>query len=743
MHRHLAGLAPESVIEYRIRTKTGQTLWLRGKGKVVERDTTGKPLRMVGIISDITAEKQTALELLASEARLRANIECTPNVAIQWFDREARVRYWNPASATLYGWSASEALGRTLGELILAPDRAGDFRAILAEIEAKGRPFGPHEIETRHRNGETRWVLSTVFSFPADDGQDAFACMDVDITARKAAEAELENYRHHLEDLVNERTLALEKARDAAEAASRAKGTFLANMSHEIRTPLNAILGMARLVRREGLTDTQTQRMDQLETASNHLLEIINSILDLSKIEAGKLVLEQEPVRLKALADNVADMLRPRAQRQGIALAVECESPEYGLMGDATKLQQGILNYVANAIKFTPSGTVTLRIRVVEDDEFSALVRVEVIDTGIGIAPDALARLFSAFEQADNSLTRKYGGTGLGLAITQSIARQMGGEAGAESTLGQGSTFWFTARLTKADYRDAPREAEALAPEEELRRRFSGRRILLVEDEPINAEIAKTFLEEADLRVETAGNGAEALARIQSGDFDAVLMDMQMPVMDGLESTRRIRALPGFDAIPIIAMTANAFAEDRERCLAVGMNDFVAKPVALEALFATLLKCLSQPARKSEVPSPVWSPEYSVGVASLDRQHRRLLGLCQAAAAITAQGEDFRSAILPILEQMRHYAQEHFRTEEALLAERGYPGLDAQKLEHQAYSDALAEFIFSASLKILDPDSVGQFLTDWWLEHILISDMAYKKYLGADEPPEPGTSCGA
>ena len=415
-----------------------------------------------------------------------------------------------------------------------------------------------------------------------------------DITARKLAEAELEQHRNHLAELVISRTAELVQAKEDAEAANLAKSIFLANMSHEIRTPLNGIIGMTHILKRGGVTAVQAERLAKIDTAAEHLLGTINDILDLSKIEAGKLVLEEMPVDINSLLANVNSIMSARVQAKGLQLRIETDAFPPGLQGDPTRLQQALLNYVANAIKFTESGSITLRTLKQEENTGSVLVRFEVQDTGIGISGETLPRLFTAFEQAENSSTRKYGGTGLGLAITRRLAQLMDGETGVESTPGVGSTFWFTARLRKGAGQSINAESAMSEAEQIIRERHPGRRILIVDDEPLNLEVAQFILEDVGLTVDTAEDGLHAFAKASETAYAAILMDMQMPNLDGLEATKMIRKLPECRATPILAMTANAFAEDKARCLEAGMNGFLAKPFNPDVLFSTLLKCLER-----------------------------------------------------------------------------------------------------------------------------------------------------
>jgi signal transduction histidine kinase/ActR/RegA family two-component response regulator len=414
------------------------------------------------------------------------------------------------------------------------------------------------------------------------------------IVQRRRDQQELMQQKAQLENRVVQRTEALAAASEKAEAANIAKSAFLANMSHEIRTPMNGIIGMANVMRREGVTPQQEKRLDTIDASAQHLLSVINDVLDLSKIEAGKFALEEAPVVVSSLLANVSSILSERAKAKGIHLLIETDKLPHNLVGDPTRLQQALLNYATNALKFTETGSVTLRTVLQEESADSVRLRFEVQDTGIGITPEVISRLFSAFEQADNSITRKYGGTGLGLAITRRLAELMGGDTGVESTPGVGSTFWFTVTLKKSTEVLEAKVATDVDAEAVIRKHYAGCRILIADDEPINREVAQMLLEDIGLLADTVEDGAEAVILAKKTEYTAIFMDMQMPNVDGLEATRLIREMPGYRHTPIIAMTANAFAEDKAHCIEAGMNDFLIKPFNPAELYAILLRALGR-----------------------------------------------------------------------------------------------------------------------------------------------------
>jgi len=549
-------------------------------------DSKGKT-RTVIQLRDITGRQQAERALRESHAALSSILETTRD-GFWHLELDGRLKDANPAYCGMSGFTRHELLKMSIHDL----DATENAEQIAAHIR-RVMDTGADLFETVHRRKDgTLWNVEVSVTYRKDTGREYFVFLR-DITERKRAEQELEQHRNHLQDLVDLRTAELAQAKETAETANRAKSTFLANMSHEIRTPLNGILGMANLLRRRSRSPVLTDRLEKINTAAEHLLGIINDILDISKIEAGKVVLEEMPVDIRKLIDTVCTILSERVRAKGVELRVEAEDFPPGLHGDPTRLQQALLNYATNAVKFTEQGAVTVRVLKQEETPEWEVIRFEVQDTGIGIPPETKARLFDFFEQADNSTTRKYGGSGLGLAITRRLAELMGGSVGLESTPGFGSTFWFTARLARRNIDATPPPARTENnPCKLLRQRHRGCCLLVVDDDPLNQEVAKFLLEDSGLVVDTACDGLQAIRMAAEKDYAVILMDMQMPHLDGVNATRILREDPRHRSMPILAMTANAFAEDRKLCLDAGMNDFVAKPFDPELLFSTLLHWL-------------------------------------------------------------------------------------------------------------------------------------------------------
>ncbi|EHR72760.1 PAS domain S-box [Burkholderiales bacterium JOSHI_001] len=555
-------------------------------------------------LEDLVQERTRALQeavtaRTTSEHLLRSITDNLPDMLAYW-DADLVCRFSNRSHLLWLGKTADQVLGHDLRSVL------GD--EVLAQAEPVMRAALAGEtlrVERQLVNPAGHRIQAWVHCLP-DRGIDRVRGVFVlatDITEVKQAQGKLQALN---DELV--------QARDRAESASRAKSAFLANMSHEIRTPLNAVIGMTHLMRRDGLPAAQAERLLRVSDAAEHLLQVVTDVLDLSKIESGKLALEQQVFSPRDLLDRVLGLMRERASTKGLALQLHAGLLPAWVVGDATRLAQALLNLLSNAIKFTEQGAVRLHCECRDGDHF----RFEVEDTGMGVPAEVMPKLFQSFEQGDASTTRRFGGTGLGLAITRRLAELMGGEVGVSSEPGRGSRFWFSARLpapTTAQAEaapaagaplhlsaqvplmlqalGAPNPADAGALAERLRELHSGARVLLAEDNAVNRELFVELLTGTGLVVDAVGDGRLALEAARRQRYDLVVLDVQMPHLDGLQAARALRLLPGGRELPVLALTANAQPEDRQACQEAGMDELVAKPVEPHRLYAALLHWLS------------------------------------------------------------------------------------------------------------------------------------------------------
>ena len=594
--------APHSAARYRealagVEGPARESLGLARDGRLFHVSVSLTPLSSPGgeitgvlaMVRDTMAQKQIEAAFREREVRLAAIVNHSPS-ALSLKTPAGIYALANPNLQKIHGVAEDRIVGRS--DFDLYPEAIA--RAFHDNDQQVLRTLARHSIEEQVPvDGGLRTYMSHIFPVLDDDGAVQFICrISLDITDRKRAEDELQRYRLHLEELVESRTRELSLAKVAAENASRAKSIFLANMSHEIRTPLSVVIGQTWLLQqRRDLDPALRGDLEQIGTAAGLLLHLVDDILDISKIEAGEIRFENAPFQLDRLLVGLDSLLRPQAIAKGLRLEIGTLPPGAGaeVLGDSTRTRQILLNLLNNAIKFTDSGEVGLAVTLLDPAaDGRQRLRFQVRDSGCGIAPEALGQLFRPFQQADSSITPKYGGTGLGLTVVRQLCEAMGGTVDVDSTPGVGSCFTVV-----LPFRIAPVAAGSMAPAAPLdpdRLWLKDVRILLVDDSVMNLRIAGRMLELQGARVSVARNGADALDWLQrpGNVADAVLMDVQMPGMDGNTAVRRIRAIEALKALPVIALTAGALASEREHSLAAGMNDYLTKPFEPERMVLSL-----------------------------------------------------------------------------------------------------------------------------------------------------------
>ncbi len=598
----IAGEQEHYETQYRSFHQDGGWRWFLSRGVISERGPDGAPWRMIGTLTDITTWQEAEARLHETEERARLQlieleaIYTTAPVGLFVLDRDLRFLRLNDRLAEMNGLPVAAHLGRRVREVV--PDLADEAEPLFQGVLDRGEPLLNIQLsgETASQPGVHRHWREHYYPMRDASGQ-VIGINGVveEITEIKCVEEEIRALNADLEARVVARTAE-------AQAASAAKSEFLAHMSHEIRTPLNAVLGLVQVMEKSPLTPAQRELTERIRAAGRSLLLLLNDILDFSKIEAGQLQLEARPFVLAPLLDQLDALLGATARAKGLGFAIDAAPlPSGALVGDPLRLEQVLTNLIGNAVKFTDAGEVRLSIRTLDADDGTARLRFAVTDTGIGIAPEIVPQLFAAFNQADSGISRRFGGSGLGLAISKRLVELMGGTIGVDSQAGAGSTFWCELPFGRVEEVPAATltalaEGMAATPLTESAQRLRGRQYLIVDDNVLNLDVLERMLALEGARATRAGDGRQALARLrtQAGDFDAVLMDVQMPVLDGLSATRAIRGELGLTQLPVIAVTAGVLKEEQQRARAAGVDDLLSKPVELEHLVAVLRRWAPQ-----------------------------------------------------------------------------------------------------------------------------------------------------
>jgi PAS domain S-box-containing protein len=608
---------------------------------------------MIGLIAGFARMNRRLVAAQKQLQRLSRAVEQSP-ASIVITDRQGAVEYVNPGFLGRTGYTVEESLGKN-PRILKSGVHPPEFYARMWKVLVRGEVWRG-EICNRKKNGELYWEDATIA--PLLDARGTitnFVAVKVDISERKRAEE------------------ALTAAKEQAEEANRAKSRFLASMSHELRTPLNGVIGMTELLRNTSLDDRQHRFVEACHGSAKSLLELINDVLDFSKIEAGKLELDEHDFDLGRLVEETVETMAFQARQKGLQLSSHVAPPvRRCVRGDSGRLRQLLVNLVGNALKFTEAGEVTVRVEAVEEPGGEASLRFAVSDTGIGIPPDRLDRLFVSFTQADSSTTRKYGGTGLGLAISKSLVALMGGRIGVESRPGRGSTFWFVIPwknpagpdpLSPTAPSDANQDLPAARPAAARRESLAGIRVLLAEDNHVNRMFAREILRQAGLECHAVADGRQALEAVRNGRFDLLLMDCQMPEMDGFEAARRIRDMERDGQLaghlPVIALTANAIKGDRQRCIEAGMDDYVSKPFEARTLLETMSRLLAvsgaAPAEsRIEEPRPAPPPDGPPPIDG-DALVARCLGNLELATDLLS---DFAGDLAQRVEKIAQHARQ-------------------------------------------------------------------------------------